>query len=62
MNAELWQLPIETLAPAIRSGKVSPVALTEACLDRIGQVDGELNSFIHISKHALQAEIGRAHV
>ncbi len=55
MNAELWQQPMETLAPAIRSGKVSPVALTEACLDRIAQVDGELSSFIHISKHALEA-------
>ena len=55
MTSELWQQPIEMLAPAIRSGKLSPVALTEACLDRIKRVDGQLNSFIHVSAHALEA-------
>jgi aspartyl-tRNA(Asn)/glutamyl-tRNA(Gln) amidotransferase subunit A len=55
MTSELWRQPIETLAPAIRSGKVSPVALAEACLDRIEQVDGRLDSFIHVSAHALEA-------
>jgi len=50
----LWSLPIEKLAPAIRVGKVSPVALTEACLDRIAQVDGRLESFIHVSSTALE--------
>ena len=53
MNGELWKQPLEKLAPAIRAGKVSPVALTEACLDRIEKVDGKLDSFIHVSKHAL---------
>ena len=46
---------MKQLAPAIRSGKLSPVALTEACLDRIKRVDGQLNSFIHVSAHALEA-------
>jgi aspartyl-tRNA(Asn)/glutamyl-tRNA(Gln) amidotransferase subunit A len=55
MTSELWRQPIETLAPAIRSGEVSPVALAEACLDRIEQVDGRLDSFIHVSAHALEA-------
>jgi aspartyl-tRNA(Asn)/glutamyl-tRNA(Gln) amidotransferase subunit A len=55
MTGELWERPLETLAPAIRAGKVSPVALTEACLGRIEQVDGRLDSFIHVSPHALDA-------
>ncbi len=55
MTRELWTQPIETLAPAIHAGKVSPVALTEACLDRIEKIDGKLDSFIHVSKYALDA-------
>jgi len=50
---DLWAQPIEKLAPAIRAGKVSPVALTEACLDRIAQTDDQLLSFIHVSATAL---------
>ena len=55
MTGELWKQPLETLAPAIRAGKVSPVALTEACLERIERVDAKLDSFIHVSPHALDA-------
>ncbi|HVY05570.1 MAG TPA: amidase [Burkholderiales bacterium] len=55
MSTELWKLPLEKLAPAIRAGKISPVALTEACLDRIERIDGELQSFIHVSPKALDA-------
>lgn len=55
MSAPLWQQPLEKLAPAIRAGKVSPVALTEACLDRIESVDGDLKSFIHVSRTALDS-------
>ncbi|HYB40226.1 MAG TPA: amidase [Candidatus Methylomirabilis sp.] len=49
----LWQRPIEALAPDIRAGRLSPVELTEAVLDRIRQVDGALQSFIHVSSAAL---------
>jgi aspartyl-tRNA(Asn)/glutamyl-tRNA(Gln) amidotransferase subunit A len=55
MKRELWTQPIETLAPAICTGKVSPVALVESFLDRIERLDGSLNSFIHVSKQALDA-------
>ena len=55
MSAPLWAQPIEALAGKIRAGKVSPVALTEACLERIAAVDDKLHSFIHISKGALAA-------
>jgi aspartyl-tRNA(Asn)/glutamyl-tRNA(Gln) amidotransferase subunit A len=53
MSGELWKKSLSELAPAIRTGKVSPVALVEACLGRIEEVDEKLDSFIHVSKHAL---------
>ena len=55
MSSELWKQPLEKLAPAIRAGKVSPVALTEACLDRIAGAGAKLDSFIHVSPRALAA-------
>lgn len=53
MTQPLWTQPIEALAPRLRAGKLSPVALTQACLERIEQVDGKLQSFIHVSSTAL---------
>jgi aspartyl-tRNA(Asn)/glutamyl-tRNA(Gln) amidotransferase subunit A len=47
--------PIELLAPALRDGRLSARALTEAALQRIGERDGVLQSFIAISQHALTA-------
>jgi len=55
MSRELWAQPIETLAPSIRAGKLSPVTLAEACLERIEKTDARLNSFIHVSAHAMDA-------
>lgn len=55
MSPPLWAQPIETLAPKIRSGKLSPVALLEACLERIAAVDDKLQSFIHVNAGALDA-------
>ncbi len=46
---------IPTIAEAaadIASGRLSPVALTEACLARIEARDGELHSFIRVEKQA----------
>lgn len=53
MRTPLWARPIAELAPKIRDGKVSPVALAEACLDRIARYDGRLKSFIHVSDSVL---------
>jgi aspartyl-tRNA(Asn)/glutamyl-tRNA(Gln) amidotransferase subunit A len=53
MRTPLWALPVAELAPRIREGKLSPVALAEACLDRIAQFDGRLKSFIHVSDTVL---------
>jgi aspartyl-tRNA(Asn)/glutamyl-tRNA(Gln) amidotransferase subunit A len=47
--------PIETLAPALRAGSLSPVALVEAALERIRLRDRVLNSFIAVSDGALAA-------
>ena len=55
MSTPLWAEPIEALAPRIRAGKLSPLAVTEACLGRISEVDNKLQSFIHVSTDALDA-------
>jgi aspartyl-tRNA(Asn)/glutamyl-tRNA(Gln) amidotransferase subunit A len=54
VTVPLWARPIESLAPLIRTGKVSPVALTEACLERIARHDAKLKSFIHLADDALE--------
>jgi aspartyl-tRNA(Asn)/glutamyl-tRNA(Gln) amidotransferase subunit A len=54
VSAALWSQTIDELAPGLRAGSVSPVALTEACLDRIGQHDSKLKSFIHLAADALE--------
>jgi len=43
---------IATLAPQLRAGTLSPVALVEAALDGIARHDGALQSFVHISATA----------
>jgi aspartyl-tRNA(Asn)/glutamyl-tRNA(Gln) amidotransferase subunit A len=37
-------------AQAIREGRVSPVALVEACLARIKALDGELGAWVHVDE------------
>jgi aspartyl-tRNA(Asn)/glutamyl-tRNA(Gln) amidotransferase subunit A len=53
MSTELWSRSIEELAPDIRDGRVSPVELTEAVLERIKQHDDTLLSYIHLAEDAL---------
>ena len=45
-NSELYFLTIHQASELIRSGQLSPVELTRACLDRIEQTDERLHSFI----------------
>jgi aspartyl-tRNA(Asn)/glutamyl-tRNA(Gln) amidotransferase subunit A len=48
---------IAALAPRIQAGTLSPVALTEASLERIARHDDALKSFVHVSASArAQAE------
>jgi len=61
---DLATLGIAELAPLIRHGSVSPVAVTEACLERISRHDGGVRAFIRVTAeqalsaaHAAEAEI-----
>jgi aspartyl-tRNA(Asn)/glutamyl-tRNA(Gln) amidotransferase subunit A len=44
------QLTIAEASRAIANGSLSPVALTEAYLDRIAALDGELHSFVLVTR------------
>ena len=55
MTLEIWDRPIEALAPELQAGRLSPVALVEAALERIARHDGELLSFACLSDGALEA-------
>ena len=49
-------LSVAELGRRIRDGEVSPVEATEAYLERIGRIDGRLNSYITVSAdHARQS-------
>lgn len=49
MSAELTTLDAADLASKIHSREVSSVEVTQAHLDRIAAVDGELNAFLHVA-------------
>ena len=60
-NAELHYKPITEQAAMLRSGELSPVDLTQAYLDRIAALNGELGAYItvmdeHAMARARQAE------
>jgi aspartyl-tRNA(Asn)/glutamyl-tRNA(Gln) amidotransferase subunit A len=60
---ELWQEGIAALARRLRTGKLSPVALTEHYLDRIRRFDPKLQAFIHVAESALaQAATAEAEI
>jgi len=46
MDQELPFLPITVLSQQLASRKLSPVELVQALIQRIEQVDGQLNAFI----------------
>lgn len=48
-------LTVTELAPLLESREVSPVAATEAYLERIDQVDGQLNSYITVCREEARA-------
>jgi aspartyl-tRNA(Asn)/glutamyl-tRNA(Gln) amidotransferase subunit A len=45
---DIWALDLAEAAAKIRARELSPVEVTQACLDRISEVDGKLNSFITV--------------
>lgn len=48
----LWERPITELSEEIRSGRLSPVDLLDAYLERIAAHDGDLHAFVHLNKSA----------
>src|SRR5215208_4141349 len=48
MDADLLFRPAGELAGLVRAGDVSSRELVERCLERIGDLNGELNAFVHV--------------
>jgi len=46
--ADLAFRPMHELMPAIGEGRLSPIAVTESCLDRIQRFDGKLHAFVAV--------------
>jgi len=59
-STEIPFLPATELSTLIKSREVSPVQATEAYLDRIGQVDSKLNSYITVCRDEALAEARQA--
>ncbi|MEO7147785.1 MAG: Asp-tRNA(Asn)/Glu-tRNA(Gln) amidotransferase subunit GatA [Terrimesophilobacter sp.] len=51
--SSLIQLSASALSEKLRSGDVTSVEVTQAHLDRIAQVDGDVHAFLHVSADAL---------
>jgi Asp-tRNA(Asn)/Glu-tRNA(Gln) amidotransferase A subunit family amidase len=49
-SADLVALGLRAAADAVRSGAVSPVELTEACLARIQALDGAIRAWAHVDQ------------
>jgi len=52
MDGDLVRQSAATLAAAMQAGDVTSVEVTEACLDRIDAVDGEVHAFLHVDREA----------
>ena len=55
----MTDLDIHAAARALRAGSISPVDLTQACLNRIERLDKKLNSFITVTSHQALAAARR---
>ena len=59
-SAELTRLSIAEAASLIQRKKLSPVELTEACLQRIGSVDARVQAFITVTREEALASAQKA--
>src|SRR5215831_13490340 len=57
---ELAYASIAEIGPRIKRGDVSPVELTQACLDRISRLEPALNAFITVTADAALAQARQA--
>ena len=53
MSADLVRLSAAELSTKLAAGEVSSVEVTQAHLDRIAAVDGDVHAFLHVSQDAL---------
>jgi aspartyl-tRNA(Asn)/glutamyl-tRNA(Gln) amidotransferase subunit A len=60
MSTDFAFRSLADLAAALDQGKTTSVALTEACLDRIEALDGDLNSFISVDREGALAQAREA--
>lgn len=54
MSADLTRSTAADLAHRLSTGEVSSVEVTQAHLDRIAAVDGDVHAFLHVSENALE--------
>src|SRR5687767_8083815 len=55
-TTDLTSLTLTDAVSAIQSGAISPVELTDACLDRIARLNPRLNAFITLTAETARAE------
>lgn len=60
MSASLGYTPAHVLHEQLRAGSVTPSALTEAMLERIAAVDGQLNAFVTVAADAARTAAAAA--
>ncbi|WP_324011371.1 Asp-tRNA(Asn)/Glu-tRNA(Gln) amidotransferase subunit GatA [Microbacterium sp. JZ37] len=53
--SDIIRLTAADLAEKLAAGEISSVEATQAHLDRIAEVDGDVHAFLHVSDHALEA-------
>jgi len=58
-HVELWRLTLEELAPLLREGRLSPVEVTQAYLERIDALNPTLNAFITVTGDQALADARR---
>jgi aspartyl-tRNA(Asn)/glutamyl-tRNA(Gln) amidotransferase subunit A len=52
MDGDLARQDAATMAAAMQGGEVTSVEVTQACLDRIDAVDGQVHAFLHVDRDA----------
>lgn len=52
MSEDIWKLTIAETAGRIKGGELSPVAVVDACLDRLDAVGASLDAFITVTAEA----------
>ncbi len=57
---ELWSAELTDLAPLVRTGAVTSLALTELMIERIASFDGALHSYVAVVPELALAEAARA--